>query len=224
MGKSEQRRQDKARTLARADERRRVALRVYQGCDEAGARKLAELAATGVVPTCKAGCSHCCSLEIPVSRAEAEALVAWLTANRSADELAAIRDRVRGWLAWYRTEYPGLIAAGMSRVDAFFRHAPRCALLEDDRCGAYPVRPVTCRNHYVSSPVSECDPATGTGDPEVMLAVARATYPHVVELRRTIESQRGDYLASIHLISEWLAHLLEVEREPWQGAPRLSLG
>jgi hypothetical protein len=83
--------------------------------------------------------------------------------------------------------------------------------------------PVTCRNHYVSSPVAECDPATGSGEPDIILSVARATYPHVVELRRVVESQGGDYLASIHLISEWLVHLLEVEREPWQGAPRLSL-
>lgn len=223
VGKAEQRRQDKARAVARADERRRVALRVYQGCDEAGARKLEELAATGVTPTCTAGCSHCCSLEIPVSRAEGEALVAWLSANRSAEELDAIRARLRGWLAWYRNDYPALVAAGVSRVDAFFRHAPKCALLENDRCGAYPARPVTCRNHYVSSPVSECDPATGSGEPDIILSVARATYPHVVELRRVVESQGGDYLASIHLISEWLVHLLEVEREPWQGAPRLSL-
>ena len=223
MGKAEQRRQDKARAIARGEERRRVALQVLQGCDEAGGRKLAELAAAGVTPTCTAGCAHCCSLEVPVSRAEAEVLVEWLQANRPAEALEAIRGRLRGWLAWYRTEYPRLIASGVTRVDAFFRHAPKCALLEDDRCGAYPARPVTCRNHYVSSPVRECDPATGSGDPEVMLAVARATQPHVAELRRMVERHGGDYLASVHLIAEWLAHLLEVEREPWQGAPRLIL-
>ena len=222
MGKFEQRRQDKARAIAKADERRRVVLRVYQGCDEAGTRKLAELAATGVTPTCAVGCAHCCNLEIPISRAEGETIVAWLTAERSAEEVDRIRERLRGWLAWYRTEYPALVASGLSRVDTFFRHAPNCALLEDNRCGAYPVRPVSCRNHYVSSPVSECDPTIGSGDPEVMLAVARATYDHVIEIKRVIEQQGGDHLASIHLLPEWLAHLLEVEREPWRHAPRLQ--
>ena len=186
--------------------------------------KLVLLAPTGVVPTCTAGCSHCCSLEIPVSRAEGEALVAWLVEHRSADELAAIRDRLRAWLVWYRTDYPRLVAGGMARTDAFFRHAPKCSLLEDHRCSAYPARPVTCRNHYVSSPVSVCDPAVGNGEPDVMLAVASATRDHVVEIHRVVERQGGNYLASIHLLPEWLAHLLEVEREPWQGSPKLELG
>jgi len=219
MGKGEQRRRDKARAIANADERRRVVLRVYQGCEAAGGRKLAELAATGVTPSCTAGCSHCCSLEVPMSRAEGETLVAWLVEQRSAAELEAIRARLRGWLVWYRTEYPRLLAAGMTRVDAFFLHGPPCSLLEDSRCSAYPVRPVACRNHYVSSPASVCDPAVGNGDPDVMLAVAAATYDHVAEIRRIVEQQGGNYLASSHLVAEWLAHLLDVELEPWRGAP-----
>ena len=221
MGKAEQRRQDKARALAKADERRRVVLRVYQGCEDAATRTLARL---GVTPTCTAGCSHCCNLEIPISRAEGEAIALWLTANATPEALDAIRARLRAWLAWYRDEYPKLVASGVSRVDAFFRHAPACALLDGDRCSAYPVRPITCRNHLVSSPVAECDPATGSGDPTMILDVARASFDHVAELRALIESQGGSYLASIHLIGEWLAHLLEVEREPWVGAPPLELG
>ena len=137
MGKTEQRQRDKARAVANADERRRVVLRVLQGCDEAGANKLAHLATTGVVPSCSAGCSHCCRLEIPVSRPEAEVLVAWLTEHRTPDELDAIRAKLRAWLAWYRTELPKL---AMDRADAFARLAPKCALLAPDgRCGAYEV-------------------------------------------------------------------------------------
>jgi Fe-S-cluster containining protein len=217
------RQREKARSLANADERKRVALRVFGGVDEAGARKLAELAAKGVTPSCVEGCAHCCRLEIPMSRAEGEALVDWLVANRSAEEVDAVRDRLRGWLVWYRTEYPRLIASGTSRVEAFFRHAPQCSLLVDNRCTAYPVRPVACRNHMVSSPASRCDPANGDGEVDSMLDVARATYPHVVELQNVVAKQGGTYLATIHLIAEWLAHLLDVEREPWQGSPPLEL-
>ncbi len=225
MGKTEHRLQEKARALAKLDERRRVVLRVYQGCDETRTSTLTRLADRGVTATCAAGCAHCCNLEIFTSRAEAEVVVAWLVEHRSTDELEAIRDRLRAWLAWYRTEYPELVASGVSRTDAFFKHAPRCALLEaTNYCGAYEVRPVACRNHLVSSPVAECDPATGSGEPDMILDVSRASYDHVVQLRRVVESQGGSYLASIHLLPEWLAHLLEVEREPWQGAPPLQLG
>ncbi len=223
MGKAEQKRADKARSLANADERRRVVLRVYQGCEAASAAKLAQLATTGVTPSCTVGCSHCCSLEVPTTRAEGETLVAWITEHRTADELEMIRTRLRSWLVWYRTEYPRLLAAGRTRVEAFFRAGPPCPLLEAGQCSAYPVRPVTCRTHYVSSPASVCDPAVGSGDADVMVAVPSATYEHVAEIRRVIEKQGGNFLASIHLLPEWLAHLFEVEREPWHGAPRLDL-
>jgi hypothetical protein len=224
MGKADQKRLSKQRALDHADERRRVVLRVLQGCDEAGPAKLAELAQAGVVASCSEGCSHCCSLEIPVTRAEIETLIAWLREHRDAAELDAIRDRLRAWLAWYRTDYPRHIAAGLDRVDVFFRHAPKCALLVDDRCGVYPVRPVTCRNHYVSSPVSVCDPAVGSGDVAVITAVGAATYEHVAEIRRVIERQGGSFLGSVHLLPEWLVHLLDVEREPWRVHPALALG
>jgi len=223
MGKAEDKRKDKERALLHRDERRRVVLRVFQGCDETTAQKLTALAEKGVVTTCRAGCSHCCSSEVPVTRAEGETLAAWLVEHRSPEELEAIRARLRAWLAWYRGAYLERVAT-MPRVEVFFRHGPPCVLLEDDRCSAYPVRPVACRNLYVSSPPSVCDPAVGSGNPDSIDSIARATYDHVVEIRRTVERQGGNFLASVHRLPEWLAHLLEVESEPWRGAPRLELG
>ena len=212
MGKADQRLRDKARAQANAEERRRVVLTVLQGCDDAAAKKLAHLA-PAIAPSCTEGCTHCCHLEIPASRAEVEVVVAALHAHRTPAELDAIRARLRAWLAWYRDELPKL----GERSAAFFRHAPACALLVDQRCIAYEVRPITCRNHLVSSPARDCDPATSTAEPVAILDVPRATYDHVVELRRTIERQGGNYLATVHLLPEWLAHLLDVEKEPWAG-------
>ncbi len=223
MGKADDKRAAKAKAAANVEERKRVVLRVYQGVDETATAKLAKLAQTGVVPTCSVGCAHCCRLEIPMTRPEGETLVAWLVEHKTPEELDAIRARLHAWLAWYRGGYVAEIAAGATRVDTFFRHAPSCALLVDHRCTAYPVRPVTCRNHLVSSPVSVCDPAVGTGDSEVMTTVAAATYDHVAEIRRTIERQGGNFMASVHLLPEWLIHLLEIEREPWRNAPPLEL-
>jgi Fe-S-cluster containining protein len=218
MGKAEQRQRDKAKAVANAAERRRVVLRVYAGCEDAAAGKLAQLANKGVTPACSAGCSHCCSLEVPMTRAEGETLVAWLHEHRSAAELDQIRERLRGWLAWYRDDLPRLARDGMPRDVAFTRHAPKCSLLlPDGRCGAYEVRPVSCRNHFVSSPPEDCGPAS-TREPAGMLEVAQATYDHVVEIRRTIERQGGNFMASVHLIPEWLSHLLGVEAEPWKHA------
>ncbi len=213
MGKAGQRQRDKAKALANADERRRVVLRVYEGCEEAAAATLAQLAARAVVPSCAAGCASCCSYEVPVTRPEAEVLVAWLAEHRTAAELDAIRERLRGWLAWYRDDLPRL---ELPRDVAFARHAPRCALLEPDgRCGVYPVRPVSCRNHLVSSRPELCAMATDE-EPRQILDVARASVTYVEEIRKTVERQGGNYMASVHLLPEWLVHLLGVETEPWK--------
>lgn len=224
MSKTTQRQKEKAAAREKLEERKRVTLRVLEGCDDAGAKKLAELATTGVVPTCTEGCSHCCRLEIPISRAEGEVLADWIVANRTPEDIAKIRERLQAWLVWYRTDYHALVAGGLDRSEVFAKHAPMCALLDAHRCGAYAARPITCRNHHVSSPVPDCDPATTTREPQPIFAVSMAARSHVVELQNLVSRQGGDYFATIHLISEWLAHLLDVEREPWHGSPKLELG
>lgn len=224
MGKSDERRKQKERAAENARERQRVTLRVYQDVDAVAERTLAALAKSGVHPTCAEGCAYCCRLEIPVTRAEAETIVAWLHEHHTAEELEAIRARLAAWLAWYRGDYAAHVAAGMERADVFFRHGVPCALLEGTRCGAYPVRPIACRNHYVHSSVEDCDPARSDREPETIDAVGVATRDHVLQIRLAIERQGGNWLASVHLLQEWLCHLLEVEREPWKGAPHLFLG
>jgi len=188
MGKADQRRLEKARAAEKTEERKRVTLHVLAACDEARDRTLA---AKRLTPSCGEGCAYCCSHEVPVSRAEGETLVAWLLEHKTPEELARIRERLASW-----------------------RVAKACALLEDGRCIAYDVRPITCRNHLASSPPSQCAPGSKL-EPVLILDVPRAAYPHVAELQALIRRQGSDYMASIHQLPEWLAHLLEVEREPW---------
>ena len=88
-------------------------------------------------------------------------------------------------------------------------------------------------------------PATAKASKDVTLTVeddravfAKLSAKEVKGVNYTIEMPTGlqgitalrlEALANERLprggpISEWLAHLLEVEREPWQGSPRLDLG
>ena len=108
---------------------------------------------------------------------------------------------------------------GAQRGEAFLKTSPGCVLLDDaGACGAYPVRPMTCRNHYVTSPPEACGP-TATRDTTVrsLPAAVDVTRPLVANLRRTVEQQGADFAASLHLIPEWLAHLLDVEQDPWRA-------
>lgn len=219
MGKAWIRRADKARAAAQVEERRKVVLRVLEACDDEARRELARLVSTGVASSCRAGCAHCCRLEVPVTRAEAETVVHWIRAHCREDEIDRFRARLRAWLRWYRTDYVAAIAAGGDRDDVFQQRGVACALLADDgRCSVYEVRPVTCRNYHVSSPPEACAPE-GSGDIHVMYSIPTMTRVHVAELHRVIEGQGGNVLGSVHLLQEWLAHLLDVEREPWIGSP-----
>ncbi|MEZ4403875.1 MAG: YkgJ family cysteine cluster protein [Kofleriaceae bacterium] len=216
MGKKDIKRADKARKQGQADARQRVVLQVFHDADVAVEQVLNRLREAGKVPSCQRGCTHCCHLEIHASRAEAETIVAWLREQRSPTELDRLRDRLRGWLAWARTDLPRLEAAGMPTGEAFLKHSPGCPMLEDGACSIYPVRPMPCRNHYVTSPPEACGPAAdATSTVKALPGVAQATGPIASAIRRVVEDQGGNFEATLHLLPEWVAHLLEVEANPW---------
>jgi len=221
MTRKQQRIGDKLATQHHAAARRGFALKVFEEVDAVVDRELTMLSAKGRRSTCAKGCSHCCRQETYVPRAEAEAAVEWL--QRAAPHLIAdLEVRLRAWLTWYRSEYPGLVAGGIARRDAFSAHGPQCPALVDDACSIYPVRPVFCRTYHVSSPADACRPAADPAHLDVpveVLAIAAKTTPIASTLRAFIQSQGSDFKGSVHLLAEWLIHLLEIEPEPWRTSP-----
>lgn len=223
MRRKQQRIAHKEATQHHARARRSLALQVFREVDELVERELARSAAHGQPSSCAPGCAHCCRQELYAPRAEVEAIVDWIetTAPQLLDEL---RPRIAAWLAWYRTEYPALVAAGAARRDAFHGHAPPCPALVDDRCTIYPVRPTFCRSHHVTSPPDACrpvgDPARLDAPVASMRLFARVA-PIGTKLRALVESQGADFNGTVHLLVEWLAHLLGVESQPWRTAAPL---
>jgi Fe-S-cluster containining protein len=220
MNRKQQRIADKVAAQQHATQRRALALQVFHDVDDLVEREVARSAAKGQRPPCSKGCSHCCRQELYVPRAEAEAIVEWLQSSGPA-LIADLKPKIQAWLDWYRTRYPELVAGGMARRDAFQSHGPQCPALVDDACSIYPVRPVFCRTHYVTSPADACRPA---GDParldapiEPMRIFAKAA-PIGARLRALVESQGADFNGTVHLLAEWLAHLLDIEQQPWRTA------
>jgi hypothetical protein len=73
----------------------------------------------------------------------------------------------------------------------------------------------------VTSPVDACRPE---GDParidvpiERMTIFAKAA-PIGTKLRALVEAQGADFKGTVRLLPEWLAHLLDVEPQPWRTA------
>jgi hypothetical protein len=220
MNRKQQRTVDKLAAQEHLKQRRSLALKVFDEVDALVDREVARSVASGRTPACSKGCSHCCRQEIYVPRAEVEAIVEWL--ESSAPHLIVdLKVRIAAWLDWYRSRYPKLVASGVARREAFYSHGPQCPALVDDTCSIYTVRPVFCRTHYVTSSADACrpegDPARLDAPIEPMRIFAK-TAPIGTKLRALIESQGADFNGTVHLLAEWLAHLLEIEQQPWRTA------
>ena len=197
-------------------------------CDEDIERELAVLAVRGVVPTCSKGCAHCCRQEILVPRAEAEAIVEWLQASWSPAQLDALNDRLRAWLTWHHGDFTRRVATGEDRQALAYEDGPGCVALQDGVCSIYPVRPTMCRMHYVTSSADACrslrDPAFARDEKLAVLpSIHRVALPSVHRIREEVKRQGTDYWGTVHLLPEWLAHLLRVGDQPWRTAPPLRL-
>jgi len=223
MNRKQQRIADKQAAEQHAKQRRALALKVFYEVDELVDRDVARSAANGRQPTCSEGCSHCCRQELYAPRAEVEAIVEWLE-NSAPHLVDDLKRRIEAWLNWYRSDYPKLIASGIARRDAFYSHGPQCPALVNDVCSIYPVRPVFCRTHYVISPADTCRPQGDSARVDVPIKSMRIfakTSPIGTKLRALVESQGADFNGTVHLLAEWLAHLLGVEQQPWRTAEPL---
>ena len=217
---------ERARELVR--ERIGMVRAAMHTCDEDIERELAVLAARGVVPSCSKGCAHCCRQEILVPRAEAEAIVDWLQSSWSAEQLDGLKHRLRAWLVWHHGEFTRRVSAGEDRQTVAFEDGPGCLVLHENACSIYPVRPTMCRMHYVTSSPDACrsvrDPAfTRDENIATVPSIHRVALPSVHRIREEVTRQGIDYWGTVHLLPEWLAHLLRVEDQPWRTAPPLRL-
>lgn len=97
---------------------------MFDSVSEKRYRRMGEKAA------CMAGCAYCCCVVVQVHRHELELLVRHLKGKFAAEDLAALKQRIRR------------VIEGRAKGNR-----PRCALLgADDRCSVYAVRPMYCRS------------------------------------------------------------------------------
>ncbi|MGV1100830.1 hypothetical protein ACUUL3_15645 [Thiovibrio sp. JS02] len=180
---------------------------VYAAVDEATAGELARLRREeGVVPPCGSGCCHCCRYHILTNIAEAHTLAQHLKREWSAAQLDGLRLRTQQWHAWDNSR-PGRPAVrSMGRTElAGYEHC--CPLLVNGACGAYPVRPVVCRAHFVSSHPDLCsaanDPAAAV--PTVLASVAMAAMPSAGAIRGHLADRGWESSRTMMLLPQWLA-------------------
>ena len=145
-------------------------LPVIQNLEGAIAEKVvAEAQAAGHPISCRARCSACCRQVVPVSAFEAEALSRWIRGlperfqaeieRRFQRALTALRDA--GVIERLLDPRWGTDDEFVTQTTiAYFKAHVACPFLEDENCGIYSIRPLACREYFVTSPPELCkDPA-----------------------------------------------------------------
>lgn len=120
--------------------------------------------AAGLRISCRAGCGACCRSLVAISEVEARRLQAHIAAlpearrnelqTRFDKALAALANAgllssLQQWAGWNEAEY-------RRQLTAYFAASVPCPLLEDESCGLYAERPITCREFLVTSPPQHC--------------------------------------------------------------------
>jgi hypothetical protein len=183
---------------------------VYASVDDAAARELVQLRRKeDVVPSCKRGCCSCCGQHIQTNIAEAHALGQYIKRRFSARQTSDLRRRTLKWLAWEVVRRGRPASAAPARGPDLSGYDPCCPLLVDRACSAYPVRPVICRTHFVSSDPAACrashDLRPAATAPVVLTSIIRAAGPFSKPLKTDIENAGLDFSRSIMLLPHWLA-------------------
>lgn len=197
--------------------RERVVRDVYDRVDEAVGRELVRLHRDeGIVASCQRGCCTCCGQHIQMNLAEAHALGQYIRRAFSLQQIRDLQQRTQQWHAREDARRKGHLPADRINSGALSDEEPSCPLLVERACSAYPVRPIICRTHFVSSNPSACRPAHPIGPssepaPVVLTPVLHAAQPFARLLRVDIEAAGMDFSRSVMLLPHWL----EIEMS-WQ--------
>lgn len=183
-------------------------LEIYREIDRVIAKELERLRQEGIVPTCQKGCHFCCRQVIPTTILEARVSGQYIKRNFSEYQRDELRNKLLNWFKWVETELPEHTSKAGNEKKAFYNYGPDCPLLVDGECSIYPVRPVTCRTHYVSSNPDSCRPYTDTQaaqDELTMITnILHVVQPFAMYIRNSIESAGINFDNAMLLLPQWL--------------------
>lgn len=106
--------------------------------------------ASPIKPACKAGCAFCCHYKVEVRAHEMLLIKDYISKTFSTEKIAAVLAEVEANAAIIRTLTP----------EQHLTTNLKCALLQDNQCSIYPVRPFRCRNFH-STDANACEQSHG---------------------------------------------------------------
>jgi len=106
-------------------------------------------------PACRAGCAFCCHYKVEVRAHEMLLIKDYISKTFSAEKISAVLAEAEANAAIIQTLTP----------EQHLTTNLKCALLQDNQCSIYPVRPFRCRNFH-STDANACEQSHG--DPSNM--------------------------------------------------------
>jgi len=106
-----------------------------------------------IKPACKAGCAFCCHYKVEVRAHEMLLIKDYMSKTFSAEKIAAVLAEAEANAVIIRTLTP----------EQHLTTNLKCALLQDNQCSIYPVRPFRCRNFH-STDANACEQSHGDPD------------------------------------------------------------
>lgn len=106
--------------------------------------------ASPIKPACKAGCAFCCHYKVEVRAHEILLIKDYMSKTWSEEKITAVLADVEANAAIIRTLSP----------EQHLVTNIQCALLQDNQCSIYPVRPFRCRNFH-STDANACEQSHG---------------------------------------------------------------
>ena len=110
---------------------------------------------------CNVGCSYCCFQSIEIFYFESNIIAKFLNEDVSHDILTQIRDNLNNWLDYFDKNTPN--DRTLTTRDVYFDFRDlivedeiACPFLIEHKCSIYPVRPMTCRAHFVQDSPNLC--------------------------------------------------------------------
>lgn len=108
-----------------------------------------------IKPACKAGCAFCCHYKVEVRAHEMLLIKDFISKTFSTEKIQTVLEEAQANVAIIRSLTP----------EQHLTTNIKCALLQDNQCSIYPVRPFRCRNFH-STDANACE--ASHGDPSNM--------------------------------------------------------
>lgn len=110
---------------------------------------------------CQKGCSYCCHQSIEVFSMERVLIGKYIKDSISRALFSKIKSNLNNWLDYFDKQTKNKTELAMNNDYPAFREQIvkdkiPCPFLVDNLCSIYPVRPMTCRTHFVQNSPQLC--------------------------------------------------------------------